>query len=241
MLNWNNQQEYQFTNTLNAEQWAWEYLRRNPCYRIEWRDFNRIWHELEAAYGKPGERDIAAWKQDSRAWVSVAECKESDCRIDNEKVLIECAMGARWGFYKFPPDPADDDPVGEGRLKWREFTLDPGLLRSAHALRELPAEFVLLSFDLSLPLRAQLVSAKRRLQIEQRNRVQAGTIRAPRVAAHREMLCRMLRLLDAMEDEVSPEQIEAILYSEATASSPEERDKAIRLRDHDYCRLLLLD
>jgi len=116
MLNWHTPQDYHFTDALNAAQWAWEFLRRNPGYRHAWREFHATWQALEATYGKPAQRDIAAWKRDPRAWVPAAECSESDCRVDGEKVLIECAMGARWGFYKFPPDPADDDPVGGGKL-----------------------------------------------------------------------------------------------------------------------------
>ncbi|MEN8179022.1 MAG: DUF6499 domain-containing protein [Pseudomonadota bacterium] len=241
MLNWHNPQAYQFTNNLNAEQWAWEFLRRNPQYRKEWREFSDTWKALEASYGKPGQRNIAAWKQDPRAWVPAAECTESDCRVDDEKVLIECAMGARWGFYKFPPDSADDDPVGGGRLNWRDFPVEPALVHLEQVHSDVAPGSVMLSFDLSLPLRDQLTSAKRQLQIEQRNRVRAGVIRAPSIAAHREQLCRLLRLLDALEAEVKPEQIQSNLYAQTSAHYLEDRDEAILLRDLQYRRLLLLE
>ena len=108
--NWKNPQDYLYTATLNKEQWAWEFLRRNPDYQAEWAAFHRTWTALEADYGRPGNRDFCAWKEDPRAWVAAAECEESDCRVDQDKVLIECALGARWGFHKFPPDPAVDTP-----------------------------------------------------------------------------------------------------------------------------------
>ena len=240
MLNWHNPQAYRFTERLNAEQWAWEYLRRNPCYRHEWREFYTTWQALEATYGKPAQRDIAAWKRDPRAWVPAAECTASDCRVDGEKVLIECALGARWGFYKFPPDPADDDPVGGGRLVWREFAVEPALVERESESRVNP-ESAMLCFDLSLPLRDQLATAKRLLQIEQRNRVQAGSIKVPRVSAHREKLCRMLRLLDALEAGADMEQIQSRLYAELTECFSDDRRDAIQLRDHQYRRLLLLE
>ena len=198
-MNWCNPQDYEFTDGLTSDQWAWEFLRRNPVYRQEWRIFHTTWKQLETAYGKPGHRDMAAWRQDPRAWVSAEECQESDCRVDDEKVLIECAMGAHWGFYKFPPDPADDDPVGHGRLRWRELTLEPTKFSNDQERLEMTIESLVLGFDLSLPLRDQLVSAKRLLQIEQRRRVREGIVRAPRISAHRDRLCRLLRLLDALE------------------------------------------
>ena len=241
MRDWRNPDDYGFTNDLSPEQWAWEFLRRNPQYGKEWREFFATWKALEASYGKPGQRDIAAWKQDPRAWVPAAECAESDCRVDGEKVLIECALGARWGFYKFPPDPADEDPVGGGRLNWRDFTLEPILVCNQEAHDDGEPGAVMLRFDLSLPLREQLASAKRLLQIEQRNRIQAGIIKAPRIVAHHEQLCRLLRLLDALHAGAVPGQIQAILYAESTETLSKDQRDAILLRDQQYRRLLLLE
>ncbi len=65
-----------------------------------------------------------------------AECQDSDCRVDGDKVLIECAMGARWGFYKFPPAPQDADPVGERRLVWREMMAEVQLLDDDSVARQ---------------------------------------------------------------------------------------------------------
>lgn len=241
MLDWKRPSEYAFTELLSAAQWAWEYLRRNPRYREEWQAFHATWQELEGCYGSPPNRDFNRWKRDPRAWVSVVECEGSDCRIDADKVLIECALGARWGFYKFPPDPADDDPAGEGRLTWRPYQIEPRLLQAGEDSGEhLPGE-VRIAFDLRLPLPAQLASAKRQLQIEQRAQVRSGLIEAPHISAHRERLCRLLRLLDGIEAGVDSEQLAAQLYVGATESLLEDKATAIDLRDHDYLRLLLLD
>ena len=116
LRDWSDAQAYAFTASLNAGQWAWEFLRRNPGYQAEWQAFDAVWQALEADYGRPPDRDFSAWRLDPRAWLHAADCPEGDCRVDQDRVLIECAMGARWGFYKFPPDPADDDPVGGQRL-----------------------------------------------------------------------------------------------------------------------------
>lgn len=195
---WTRPQAYAFTERLDAAQWAWEFLRRNPRYQAEWRAFDATWRALERQYGRPPDRDFCAWKRDPRAWVPAADCPAGDCRVDEDKVLIECALAARWGFYKFPPDPADDDPVGGGRLVWRDLPVE--ILQVGREDREWlgddPAK-VALGFDLSLPLREQLERAKRRLQLLQRQRQRSGALRPLSLRGRRASLATLLRLLDA--------------------------------------------
>lgn len=235
-LDWHRPADYAFTRGLNGAQWAWEFLRRNPRYRHEWAAFNEVWLLLEAAYGRPPNRDFCAWKADPRAWVLAADCPGSDCRVDQDKVLIECAMGARWGFYKFPPDPADDDPVGAGRLVWREVETDIPLI-SADDLEWLGHDVarVALGFDLSLPLRDQLERAKRTLQAMQRQRQKSGRIEMASVRGQRESLRLMLQLLDAESggaDNMTLESIDAAWYTLL--------EQAHGLREGGYRRLTVL-
>jgi hypothetical protein len=195
---WNEPARYARTDALNGAQWAWEFLRRNPLYQAEWSAFNALWDDLEAAYGRPPRRDFCAWKADPRAWVRVVDCPDSDCRVDGDKVLIECAMGARWGFYKFPPSPADEDPVGGQRLQWREVDQPVPLIgTSDHDWLGEDAARVALGFDLALPLRDQLERAKRKLQVLQHRRQKTGQVRAVSLKAQQAALTSMLRLLDA--------------------------------------------
>ena len=181
----------------SAARWAWEYLRRNPEYRRQWRDFMATWRDLEAAYGRPPHRDFNAWKRDPRAWVPATECPEGECRIDQDRVLIECALGARWGFYKFPPDPGDAEAVEAGRLHWRPIEQEVPMVEAGDAawLGADPGR-VALGFDLRLPLAEQLERAKRRLQILQRRRLRSGEIRLRRIRELAPRLALGLRLLD---------------------------------------------
>ena len=236
MPDWRNPQDYVFTHNLTAGQWAWEYLRRNPVYRQEWGEFMAIWRRLEAAYGKPSERDVEAWKRDPRAWVPAERCRESDCRVDGDKVLIECALGARWGFYKFPPDPTDDDPVGGGRLVWRDVPMALPLLEGGIPVPS-GARHAVLAFDLGLPLAPQLEQAKRRLQIEQRRRVSSGDLQPPRIASHAATLARGLRLLDASAERISLQAQAAALGLSAEALNGV-LSEALELRDGGYRHLL---
>jgi hypothetical protein len=239
MPDWRNPQDYDFTQTLTAEQWAWEFLRRNPRYREEWQRFITLWRALEATYGKPAQRNVTAWKLDPRAWVPAESCRESDCVIDGDKVLIECALGASWGFYKFPPDPMDDDPIGGGRLVWREVPQEMPLLAAGMAA---PAsvEKMALVFDLGLPLTPQLEQAKRRLQIERRRRIAAEGMLPPRIVDHAPRLTRLLRLLDGLQQGAPQSELVSGL---SLAADRLERltSEALALRDGDYRRLLLLD
>jgi len=165
--NWRDPEAYAFCDALTSAQWAWEFLRRNPEYQRQWQEFWHTWQALEDAYGRPPDRDFCAWKNDPRAWVPASECEGSDCRIDQDKVLIECALGARWGFHKFPPDPRDDDPVGEGRLSWRDRGERPlPVIDAESTVPEGRPETMALAFDLSLPLKPQLEQARRQLQME---------------------------------------------------------------------------
>jgi hypothetical protein len=238
MPDWRNPQDYDFTRTLSAGQWAWEFLRRNPRYREAWLGFISTWRALEERYGKPGARDVQAWKRDARASVPAEQCSGSDCRMEGDRVLIECALGAQWGFYKFPPDPADDDPLGGGRLVWRDSPLET-LWMEAEGGWPQGQGIAAIAFDLGLPLAPQLEQAKRRLQIEQRRRIGEGIIPPPRIEAHADRLCRLLRLLDGDESGADEICMAKVMMIDTTACRAL-LGEAQALRDGGYHRLLLL-
>ncbi len=239
MPDWRQESQYAFTERLSREQWAWEFLRRNPDYRREWAAFRSTWLELEAAYGRAPNRDFCQWKLDPRAWVAAEACPEGDCRIDGDKVLIECAMGARWGFYKYPPDPADDDPVGMQRLAWREVTHEVSILGDGEARCSGSARLAV-CFDLSLPLREQIDQAKRRLQIEQRRRAKAGDVQLQTVKTLAPRWRRYLRLLDALDEGVADEAIVRLLYGGDADRLATDRAEARGLCQGGYRELLRL-
>jgi hypothetical protein len=143
---------------LDIGQWAWEFLRRNPDYQADYGEFIAIWEELEAAYGAPPHRDFFRWKQDPRAsrpaW-DPNQITGAACTTDDEdRQLIECWMGAKWGFYQFPQNPALAAWALQTPINWRPAP--------AHRLHrpvtgDTDAQLV---FDLTLPLSAQLDAAK---------------------------------------------------------------------------------
>ena len=155
---------YAYCATLTRDQWAWEFLRRNPAYRADYQQFIAIWHALEADYGAPPNRDFQRWKQDARAYGPLPGSGDNDlsdtasdlCLGEDERVLLECWMGAKWGFHKFPLDPALPHPPTPDELSWRALP--------AQSASDIEPPYRLdIAFDLSLPLPPQLNVARFRL------------------------------------------------------------------------------
>lgn len=199
------------TATLTRDQWAWEFLRRNLDYQRDYRAFIAIWRALEADYGAPPNRDFSRWKQDPRAYgplpgdVQLAASAGELCTVDDERVLLECWMGAKWGFYKFPLDPERSAP-GPDELSWRP-------LPQPDAPADTPYR-IDIAFDLSLPLPPQLEAAKFRLVIRAAELRRQGLAAPKTVANQRECWITMLRLLDGA---TAADADSAELLSEAQA------------------------
>lgn len=184
--------------TLTRDQWAWAFLRRNPEYQSDYRRFITLWQALEADYGTPPHRDYARWKRDPRAYgpldgsaPDALACATGElCIGEDDRVLIECWMGAKWGFHKFPLDPALDTPPTPDQLSWRPPPA-PASRPAGDAYRlDVP-------FDLSLPLPPQLEAAKFRLISRAAELRRSGHPAPLSVANQRSRWTQMLRVLDA--------------------------------------------
>lgn len=249
-MSWRNPDDYAYTSELSREHWAWEFLRRNPEYRRDWECFWATWQALEADYGSPPNRDFQRWKQDPRAYVQDEQCRQIDqdevgvgCAGEQGKILIECWIGAKWGFYKFPLPPDRFMPKVPDELLWREPDTD------AVRLTEEDREYLVgadgkiaLGFDLGLALKDQLEEARHFLAAEQRRLVKAGALppRTVKACAADWTLC--VRILDAETDGATEETIRNALFPLQGDPLRLEnlRRWAHRLRDRDYRRILLM-
>jgi hypothetical protein len=250
MLNWQEPEEYRFTEILSREQWAWEFLRRNPDYRLEWRKFSDTWQALEADYGKAPNRDFQRWKLDSRAYVLEGAdegCTDSEsCKVDGNKILIECHLGARWGFYKFPLDPATDMPMIGKDLLWRDVEREVMQVEQGdEAWLGGEQSKIALGFDLALPLKEQLEVAKRYLIAMQHWLRREEGISMQTIASLQERLTLCLRLLDAHQDGVNKELIAGELFpgmsgDEARKETTLLEEEATALMMGGYRHLLLI-
>ena len=189
---WRNSKDYEFTKELGPELWAWQFLRRNPAYRKDYDWFISIWRALEVDYGVAPERNFSRWKLDPRAYApeemtqGFCDDDKSCASPDGDKVMIECAMGAKWGFYKFPNSPDTEFPVIPDKLIWREPDIGVSTPSGDAQIYDMD-----LRFDVRLSLNEQLASAKRRLVSQQRKLYQEGN------GFNVKSLTNYLRLLDA--------------------------------------------
>jgi len=219
------QDAYAHCASLTRDQWAWEFLRRNPDYQADYRAFIAIWRALEADYGVPPQRDFLRWKQDPRAYgplpgeEDLAAPSGELCVGDDDRVLLECWMGAKWGFHKFPLDPERIAP-GLDELSWRP---PPQTNAPADAPYRLN-----LTFDLSLPLPPQLEAAKFRLISRATELRRQGLPIPMTVANQRTRWTTMLRLLDGA---ATPDADTASLMDEARALVAGEYREILRLMD----------
>ncbi|MBZ0069053.1 MAG: DUF6499 domain-containing protein [Thiobacillus sp.] len=219
-----------YCETLTRDQWAWEFLRRNPDYQSDYRQFITLWRALEAEYGAPPHRDFVRWKQDPRAYGpldhSASETLDNVsgdlCVGEDDRVFIECWMGAKWGFHKFPVDPARVAP-GPDELSWRPPpALEPRPDGDPYRLD--------IAFDLSLPLPPQLEAAKFRL-VSRTSELRRTGLTAPiTVASQRTHWTGMLRLLDGV---AAPDAESASLLDEARALVAGGYQELLRLADDD--------
>lgn len=214
---WREKSDYDFASELSVGQWAWEFLRRNQGYRQDWEWFDRTWSLLEERYGRPPNRDFVRWKADPDAYRLVDDAS-GECRIDEDKVLIECWLGAKWGFYKFPLSPDTDMPLIGEQLLWREIEAPLHLPERTDSdwFDERP-ERAVLGFELDLPLREQFEQAKRYLLGRQARLRRNGSIQMRTVAGLAGRWCLMLRLLDARNAGACEEEIARVLHAELEA------------------------
>lgn len=202
-------------DTLTRDQWAWEFLRRNPEYQRDYRRFMEIWRALEAAYSAPPQRDFLRWKQDPRAYGPLPGDTGLDapagelCVVDDDRVLLECWMGAKWGFHKFPLDPARAAPDPD-ELSWRP-SAPPEPRPVDDPLR---MDF---SFDLALPLPPQLETAKFRLVSRATELRRTGVAAPLTVANQRAHWNVLLRVLDAAAASEALSETDTVLLDEARA------------------------
>ena len=199
-MNWRDPATYDYTQTLNAAQWAWEFLRRNSEYQSDYHWFKKTWDTLEQRYGKPPARDYSRWQQDPLAWrISDERLSSQECTMDGERLQIECWMGQKWGFYKFPLDPSHCAPVSADQLAWRERPTDAVMMTHENSDTYLTGDTrIALGFDLSLPLKQQLEDSRKMLAILQRQLQKHTPERICKVATQREYWMTCLRILDGL-------------------------------------------
>ena len=234
-MDWRLEADYAYCQQLDLSGWAWQFLRRNLAYQADYAEFIKLWQQLEDAYGAPPHRDFFKWKQDPRAWRPVAEiaaCSNEICPGENDQVLIECWLGAKWGFRKFPIDPAILLPDAPS---WREFPIQVEAIESS-GFTPSPDKLAL-NFDLALPLPAQLEAAKHRLIAASNQRARTGELAPRNLREGAAIWLAQLRILDAL---AAGEAVPTIAQALDLRAAEQEVEAAFAMRDGGYRRLLML-
>ncbi len=211
-VNWQESDDYLPLEKLSSDLIAWQFLRRNPEYQRDYQYFITVWHELEAKYDAPPNRNFNAWKQDPRAYRSereidyLNESTSEVCASSDDKLLIECWMGTKWGFYKFPLDPIENNPVIGQDLSWRTIPENIKLL-DGNAITALSNNYfenkTTIVFDLNKDLKQQIHSAKQQLIIAQRKITQSNINNKKWILS--------LRLIDARQSKINDNDIQTTL------------------------------
>jgi len=239
-MDWRDAARYADCAGLEAGEWGWQFLRRNPEYRADYARFIQVWRALEADYGAPPNRDFARWRLDPRAWqqASTDSCSGEACVSEGDRVLIECAMGEKWGLRKFPLAPDSKRPQLGVELDWRDQAMQVEVLEE-EALRSADSGFEIdMRFDLSRPVAPQLAQAQRLLLARRRGLEKAGRLPSRSLRQARGTLTACLRVLDAEAAGVPAPQMAAALEVDAIGPL---LVLAVWLRDRGYLTLQFLE
>ncbi len=206
---------YAYTEAFNKNQWAWEFLRRNPAYIKDYQWFINQWRALETDYGRSPEMDYQAWKQDPRSYkiIDIADEQDGNCAISEDKLLIECWMGNKWGFYQFPQSPTLT--AGEIDITWR--ALPPDYEVPANPAETDKTDYLQqIEFDLTKSLKAQLEQARHLLIISQRRLKKQGRLIPYTIAGKAGLWRNCLYYLDKTQSGSDPgEHYEQQIIEEA--------------------------
>ncbi len=207
MPDWKLSSDYDFINSIRPELIAWQFLRRNPEYQKDYQWFISVWNELETKHGAPPNRDFESWKNDPRASRSESEIYNLTKKITaDDNLLIECWMGTKWGFYKFPVDPDNKNPIFGKDLTWRTNPIKIELITdniiSEITVSNLDSKAAII-FNLQQNLKEQIQSAKQQLIIAQKNTIKNSSIKQHWITC--------LRVIDAIENNNSEHDIQNTL------------------------------
>ncbi|MCB1734313.1 MAG: hypothetical protein H6981_12790 [Gammaproteobacteria bacterium] len=240
MPNWTDPGDYAYTDDLDGSGWAWEFLRRNHRYCRDWRTFMQTWRALEADYGQAPNRDFARWKLDPRAnlFEPPREADETVTawteRTGNDCVAIECAFGARWGLYKFPPDPERTAPELGDALCFREYPEVAKIITPDSSYLGQNSAQIALGFDLDRPLKSQLDEARRFLIARQHHLRRDSGLTLRTVATQKASWRLGLRLLDALEADAKAGTIAQTLFDGDRDRYTDQLHQALALHDDAY-------
>ena len=233
--NWRKADDYKFTEEISHANWAWEFLRRNHKYQI---DFEVV--KLRLADIRIGQKypnlDATEWSKLSRHgalhdWISD---------------IVD-----KWGMEAVLANP--DDPYHFLAPSWKKiygkFMAGRGTFESEIYTPDNP-ELQSIVFDLTMSIEAQISAAQKWLEAQRDERAKAGLIELiPEKRSLTKKWTQYLRVLDAENEGVKSGEMASVLMPETKNEYPDYAGtKAIenwlkaarKLRDFEYIALPLI-
>lgn len=230
MLNWKNSADYDFTDDLAPEGWAWEFLRRNPSYRSDFETVTNILLEFTEKYGN----DRATWPKEEPAFKFTPPREHGEtikawrarCAVGNGEpphmVTVDRWYGEKWGLlgpivpcssltatvrFSLPPE--------FGRLVEKvddlEGLVDDIEIENGGGVTVFQDRVSVVVFDMRHSLPKQLKSIGKRLKRRQKALVAGGKIRVDGTKLHQTKWTRYLKVLDAKATGASLDEIGLLL------------------------------
>jgi type VI secretion system activator RovC-like protein/transcriptional regulator len=230
---WKDKDNYPGPKT-TSDEWAWQFLRRNPAYQQMWLELIRP--HYNPSHVETSFRRIKREAQLQRVFDRVRE------RLDEGDYPL-APFEERFRISTVPPDPAEPDAKVLFAAQITRYARKPVGRRGTSPgwVYQIPIILrdhdVLVWFDLGRSIAPQLKQAKRLLD------VQAAKSSFVDFRYQPKNYQRYLRLLDAKSSDATNAQIAKILYPHLSNAWPDRPAKrqasadlktAKRLRDHDF-------
>ena len=243
---WKSELNYDYTRSLEADAWAWEFLRRNPSYQSDFQEWCAVRAAVESVHGKLSKLTRA--KRLSLPELTRYTPPKRDGEGDQEwymrcvvehrdplKFALDVALARKWGLYELH-DPAFSRPT---RLKFLprsdvyvtehldrlieklEFPNSSGenAVEKSHASHGRVNAFAL--FDLTHDLIPQLAFAKRELIRLREGKKDEEAFSVKFSKPQREKWVCYLRVLDAKQSQEDWKIIGRTLFPKIDDSYPE--------------------
>jgi len=232
-VGWKEIEDYAYTDNLNNQGWAWEFLRRNQAYVSDYNDYcgvilkhKKNSNSQPLQYFNP-EKKEGETTQQWRARCMATEATGSS--IDRPATYY----GKKWHLKNILP-PQTPYPIKDlFILPWPKI-VDPDSFDDFYytpneelsPTQPVPDK-ILLAFDLSLPIKHQLKQAKSKLNKAQNDQKNADTITPLKTKEHTQLWLNYLRILDAMASTPKPTYLEIadILFKDEQGVDPKGKVK----------------
>lgn len=260
---WRNPGEYAIGENVSVEQWAWEFLRRNPKYQVDWKDYVERCMAHCRISKSASELSTADWMniQMECEWGDGLAVFSPEIETDESieswrmrhgsaamRISLSRWLGNKWNLTKIA-DPATDmgywhfapQPSVSYKVARNGVPIDWGY----HGIQEPPVEHLAceakIIFDLNLPIDSQIEHVRDHLfRIQQSLRV-LGELKDDGVARLRtDKYGTYLRILDAVNSGATVKEIGEVLqpWKSDDYSSEHGRTKSIEMQLREARRLV---